>query len=195
MSGVRGRIGPVEVLDFWFGSPPTKQPRPEWFRKDMAFDEGIRVRFGATLDKALGDDLQEWALTPTGALARIVVLDQFTRNTLRDTARAFAGDALALAQAQELVRSGGHLSLTPLQRWFAYLPFEHAEDMALQSESLRLFAALAAEHPAMADAEHWARKHFEIIEHFGRYPHRNAQLGHASTPEEERFLTQPGSSF
>ena len=186
---------PAEVLDFWFGSPPTEQPRPEWFRKDPVLDGRIRARFGDILEHALAGGLQEWAVTPTGALARILVLDQFTRNTLRDTARAFAGDALALAQAQALVQDGGHLSLPPLQRWFAFLPFEHAEDLAQQHESLRLFAALAAEHPAMADAEHWARKHFEIIERFGRYPHRNAQLGRASTPEEERFLTQPGSSF
>ena len=184
-----------EVLDFWFGSPLTTQPRPEWFRKDPDFDERIRQRFGAALAQALGGGLQDWALTPTGALARILVLDQFTRNTLRDTARAFAGDALALAQAQALVQDGGHLALSPLQRWFAYLPFEHAEDLVLQRESLRLFGALAAQHPALADAEHWARKHFEIIERFGRYPHRNALLGRASTPEEAVFLNQPGSSF
>lgn len=181
------------VLDFWFG--PVEQTRTEWFRKDPAFDAAVRERFGPLIGQALKGGLDDWAHAPLPALARIVVLDQFTRNIHRDTPEAFAGDAPALAAAQALVAAGQDRSLSPLQRWFAYLPFEHAEDLAAQQESMRLFGRLAAEHPAMADALEWARRHQVIIERFGRYPHRNAILGRASTAEEEAFLREPGSSF
>lgn len=183
------------VRGFWFGEPPAATPRAEWFRKDAAFDAQIRARFGALIETALAGGLRAWEATPAGTLARIVVLDQFTRNSFRDSARAFAGDALALAAAQALVAAGGDRAFAPLQRWFTYLPFEHAEDLAVQRQSMALFTALADEHPALADARHWAQKHFEVIERFGRYPHRNALLGRASTPEEVAFLQQPGSSF
>ncbi|MDP2008078.1 MAG: DUF924 family protein [Rubrivivax sp.] len=180
---------------FWFGDPPTTTPLPAWFRKDTAFDAQIRERFGALLATALAGGLQSWDASPAGVLARILVLDQFTRNAFRDTARAFAGDALALAAAQALVARGEDQALTPLQRWFAYLPFEHAEDIVVQRQAMALFTTLAEQHPVMADARHWALKHFEIIERFGRYPHRNALLGRQSTPEEAAFLLQPGSGF
>lgn len=183
------------VRGFWFGEPPATTPRAEWFRKDAAFDAQIRERFGALIEAALAGGLQAWDATPAGALARILALDQFTRNAFRDTARAFAGDALALAAAQALVASGGDQALTPLQRWFAYLPFEHAEDLAMQRQAMALFTALAEQHPALADARHWAEKHFEVIERFGRYPHRNALLGRVSTPEELAYLQQPGAGF
>lgn len=185
----------AEVLAFWFGEPPAAQPRGEWFRKDPAFDALIRTHFGAAIEAALSGGLQDWDATPSGALARIVLLDQFTRNSFRDTPRAFAGDALALAAAQALVVSGADQQLQPLQRWFAYLPFEHAESHEMQRESLRLFGALAAAEPNMADAQLYAQRHADIIERFGRYPHRNAVLGRVSTAEEEAFLRQPGSSF
>ena len=188
-------VTPTEVLRFWFGETPTAAPRDAWFRKDAAFDAAIRARFGATVDRALAGGLQDWAATPAGALARILVLDQFTRNTSRGTARAFAGDALALAAAEDLVADGRHLRLAPMQRWFAYLPFEHAEDLAVQQQSLQLFGALAAEHPALAEAQVWAVKHADVIRRFGRYPHRNALLGRVSTAAELDFLAQPGSSF
>ena len=194
MSLERAATQPAEVLAFWFGEPPTEQPRAEWFRKDPAFDERVRQRFGAVLQQALDGGLRQWDVQPEGALARILVLDQFTRNAWRDTPRAFAGDALALAAAQALVAGGGDEKLPPLQRWFAYLPFEHAEDLAAQRLSLRLFAELARVHPALADAQHWAVKHAAVIERFGRYPHRNAIVGRAATPEEEAFLREPGSS-
>ncbi len=183
------------VLDFWFGAPPATRPRAEWFRKDAAFDAQIRQRFGSELNAALAGGLRDWETQPSSALARIVVLDQFTRNSFRDTPRAFAGDALALAGAQALVASGGHLMLAPLQRWFAYLPFEHAEDRAAQEQSLALFGALADEHPALADAREWAKKHADVVAQFGRYPHRNLVLGRVSTAAELAFLSQPGSSF
>lgn len=184
-----------EVLDFWFGQPRAQQPRAEWFRKDAAFDLGIRQRFGVTVQAALAGGLRDWDARPAGALARILVLDQFTRNAFRDTPGAFAGDALALAAAQALVAGGGHLKLAPLQRWFAYMPFEHAEDLHAQRQSLQLFAELAAQHPALADAHRWAVKHSEVVQRFGRYPHRNAILARVSTDLEREFLTQPGSTF
>lgn len=195
MSSDRAATQPAEVLAFWFGQPPTEQSRAEWFRKDPAFDERIRQRFGGVLQHALDGGLQHWVNRPEGALARILVLDQFTRNAFRDTPPAFAGDAQALAAAQALVASGGDQQLPPLQRWFAYLPFEHAEDRAVQRQSLRLFAELARAHPTLADAQQWAVKHAEVIERFGRYPHRNVILKRASTAEEEAFLREPGSSF
>ena len=188
-----------EVLDFWFGVPPSTASsasvRPEWFRKDAAFDTQIRQRFGATIDAALAGGLADWGATKAGVLARILVLDQFTRNTGRETPRAFAGDTLALADAQALVAAGDDRRLLPLQRWFAYLPFEHAEDAASQRQSLALFGALADEHPALAEAAHWAGKHAEVIARFGRYPHRNLVLGRVSTADELAFLAQPGSGF
>ena len=182
-----------DILDFWFGA--GDRPRAEWFRKDPAFDAAVRERFGPLIEQALQRGIDDWAHSPQPALARIVVLDQFTRNVFRDTPAAFAGDALALAAAQELVAGGQDRRLTPLQRWFVYLPFEHAEDRAAQQESMRLFGLLAAEHPERADALEWARRHQVVIERFGRFPHRNAILGRASSAEEAALLRQPGSSF
>lgn len=190
---------PAEVLAFWFGEPPTTQPRAEWFRKDEASDSTIRERFGPLIERLLDTaSTQPDAWQGEGAatlLARIVVLDQFTRNAHRKTPRAFAGDATALALARRFRRAGLDKPLAPLQRWFAYLPFEHAEDHAAQAESLAAFGELAAEHPAHADARVWAEKHARIVERFGRYPHRNLVLGRVSTAEEEAFLKEPGSSF
>lgn len=189
-------VQPQDVLDFWFGPPgELQQARPEWFRKDPAFDALIRERFADTILLALGNRLSPWRATSPGTLALILVLDQFTRNTRRNTPGAFAGDALALALAKELVAAGADQGLTPWQRSFAYLPFEHAESPEVQVHSLRLFAQLAQQHPAMADAHLWADKHAQIVQRFGRYPHRNLVLGRVSTAEELVFLTQPGSSF
>lgn len=184
-----------EVLAFWFGDPPVTTPRKTWFMKDAAFDAEIAQRFGSTIEQALAGAPLNGADTAGATLARILVLDQFTRNVFRDTPRAFAGDKRARALAQQLVDSGGDRQLTPVQRPFAYLPFEHAESAAAQAESLRLFKALAAEHPGSAEVLHWAEKHARIIERFGRYPHRNLVLGRLSTPEEAAFLREPGSSF
>ena len=181
------------VLEFWFADAAA--PRAEWFRKDADFDARIRERFDALIESALGGGLQHWDATPEGALARIVVLDQFTRNAYRDTARAFAGDPLALTAASALCARGDDARLPPLWRVFAYLPFEHAEDAAAQAESLRRFAALSADAPALAAFEDWAKRHAAVIARFGRYPHRNELLGRATTPDEARFLQEPGSRF
>ncbi len=181
------------VLDFWFAGSAT--PRAEWFKKDAAFDALIAARFGAVVEQALAGGLAAWAQQPNDALAQVIVLDQFTRNIFRDTPRAFAGDARALAAARAMVARGDDLALPPLRRLFAYLPFEHAEDSAMQRESLRLFAALTLADASLADFEDYARRHAEVIERFGRFPHRNAVLGRESSADEVQFLQQPGSRF
>ncbi len=182
-----------EVLDFWFG-PAPHAARPEWFRKDAAFDATIRERFGAAIGAALAGGLGEWCADAHGALARVIVLDQFTRNVYRDTPRAFAGDARALATAEYAIARGFERDLDGFERWFLYLPFEHSEDLAVQERSLALFAKLAEDTGDRSPLE-WAEKHAAVIRRFGRYPHRNGVLGRVSTPEEVAFLREPGSRF
>jgi uncharacterized protein (DUF924 family) len=188
-----------EVLDFWFGAPGSAtdgKRRREWFIKNKAFDATIAQRFGAAIDQAIAGGLREWDEEgPQGVLARILVLDQFTRNAHRNTPRAFAGDPLALLAARHLADSGAHKELAPQQRAFAYMPFEHAEDAFMQERAVALFTALAAEHPGFDDTLDYAHRHRGVIARFGRFPHRNAILGRASTPEEAEFLRQPGSRF
>jgi uncharacterized protein (DUF924 family) len=190
---------PQDVLDFWFGAPGSAtdgQPRREWFVKDAAFDATIRERFGATIDAAVAGGLRDWDDSgPQGVLARLLVLDQFTRNAWRGQPASFAGDALALAAARQLVDSGADRLLTPLQRSFAYMPFEHAEDAAMQERAVALFAALAAQHAGFDETLDYAQRHRDVIARFGRFPHRNAILGRVSTPAETAFLQQPGSRF
>ena len=139
-----------EVLDFWFlpsSDPGHGQQRAEWFRKDDAFDAVIRERFGAAINHAIAGGLREWDEEgPRGVLAGIWVLDQFTRNAYRGTPESFAGDVLALNAARQLVASGAHLALSPWERSFAYMPFEHAEDARTQEQSVALFTDLAASH-------------------------------------------------
>jgi len=180
------------VLDFWFGGGGI---RDEWFRKDAAFDALIAERFGRLIDRAVSGELRDWQRDPESALARIVLLDQFTRNVHRNSPRAFAGDALALAAAREMVASGQDRELPPERRAFVYMPFEHAEDLAAQDEAVRLFTALAAESPEHRDSLDYAQRHRAIVARFGRFPHRNAALGRVSTAEEAAFLQQPGSGF
>lgn len=188
-----------DVLDFWFlpkTDPAYGTVRKEWFRKDDNFDASIRQRFGHLIDIALAGGLREWdALGPEGVLARLLVLDQFTRNAHREQPKSFAGDALALAAAQSLVDGGGDQRLSPLQRWFVYMPFEHAEDARIQERAISLFTALAQGDATFNDALDYALRHRGVIARFGRFPHRNVILGRASTPDEMAFLQQPGSSF
>jgi uncharacterized protein (DUF924 family) len=189
------------VLDFWFGpagSPERERAREVWWRKDAAFDAEIGSRFGALIDAAIDGGLRDWDATDEGALARVIVLDQFTRNIHRGTARAFAGDAHALEAARAMVAGGHDRTLRPRWRAFAYMPFEHAEELAAQDEAVRLFAALESESPAgelAGDMLDYALRHRAIVARFGRFPHRNAALGRASTAEEIEFLKEPGSSF
>lgn len=188
------------VLDFWFLSAPMggqDEPRADWFRKDAAFDEHIRQQFGTLVDTALAGQLPDWGDSAAAGLARILVLDQFPRNLFRDSPRAFAGDAAALALAEALLTSGRDRELPPLRRWFAFMPFMHSESLAQQERAVALFDALRREDPlpAFASAYDYALRHRDIVARFGRFPHRNAVLGRPSTPDEEAFLGQPGSSF
>ena len=182
----------ADILAFWFG--PGDATRDVWFRKDAAFDATIRERFGAAVDAAIGGTFAQWISDPREALACVLLLDQFTRNIYRDTPNAFAGDARALFIAQTLVDAGQDAALSPYQRWFLYLPFEHAEDRAAQQRSVALCTRLRDDAGLAAPLE-WAEKHAAVIRRFGRYPHRNAILGRPSTAEEIAFLTAPGSGF
>jgi len=186
------------VLDFWFGAPGSAthgQWRDAWFRKDAAFDAEIAQRFGPVVETALAGGLRDWTAAPGTALARVVLLDQFTRNMFRDTPRAFGGDALALEAAQAMVTAGHDRGLDPVLRSFVYLPFEHAESAAMQDESVRLFTALADESPALRHMLDYAHRHRDVIVRFGRFPHRNAVLGRSATTAELAFLSQPGARF
>jgi len=191
MEGSGPSIEPV--LDFWFG-PQAGASRPEWFQKSERFDAQIRERFGALHEQAAAGGLVEWEAAPRSALALLVVLDQFSRNLHRNDARAFAQDARALRVATAMVERGWDRELLPVQRQFVYLPFEHAEDLADQDRAMALFGELVG-YPETADLVQWAEKHRVIIRRFGRFPHRNAALGRASTPEEVAFLREPGSGF
>jgi uncharacterized protein (DUF924 family) len=177
---------PQPILHFWF----TELTPKHHFAKDAALDETIRTRFGATLEAAAKCELFAWRATPDGRLAEVLVLDQFSRNVYRDTARAFAQDALALALAQELVASGQDRSLPLAQRSFAYMPYMHSESALVHTQAVALFA-----QPGMEDTLRFELMHQSIIDRFGRYPHRNAILGRESRPEELSFLSEPGSGF
>ena len=182
----------VEVLDFWFGAPNSPErgrTRKLWFQKSEPFDAEVRTRFLIAWERAARGQLETWKTTPLASLALIVVLDQFPRNMFRGTPRAFSSDSSALAAARDAVAREFDRLLSPAERSFVYLPFEHAEDLAAQRRSLALVHALDAEHIE------YARRHYEIIARFGRFPHRNAILGRGSTAEEIEFLKQPGSSF
>jgi len=181
------------ILEFWFG-PAPHAARDVWFRKDPAFDAEIANRFGAAVEAALRGEHREWTATPHGTLARVILLDQFTRNIFRDTPRAFAGDEQALAMASAAADAGHDRTLDHYERWFLYMPFQHAEAIAAQARSLVLFGALAAESGDPGSLQ-WAEKHAAIIRRFGRFPHRNAILGRTSTADEVAFLQQPGSRF
>ena len=177
---------PESVLHFWF-----KEIQPAaWWKKDIAFDALITQRFGATLESARAGELFAWRESAGGALAEIIVLDQFSRNIYRDKAEAFAQDAMALTLSQEAVRRGSDKALTPTQRVFLYMPHLHSESRVVHLEALRLYTELGLESNLKFELMHRA-----IIDRFGRYPHRNAVLGRTSTLEEIEFLKTPGSGF
>ncbi|WP_266180615.1 DUF924 family protein [Dyella humicola] len=187
---------PKDVLDFWFDAAAEAV----WFDNDQVFDARIRDRFGDVLEAAARGELDHWTATPGGWLALLIVLDQFSRNIHRSDARAWAADAKAQAMALAGIARGDDLRLSPLQRLFAYLPLEHAEDSALQQRSVDLFGQLLAQSPASEQVRYedfldYARRHRDVIDRFGRFPHRNAALGRTSTPEEREYLTRPGSGF
>jgi uncharacterized protein (DUF924 family) len=188
------------VLEFWFvpaaataGDPAAAQRR-EWFQKDERFDAEVRARFATLIAQAVAGGLGEWCDTPRGSLARVIVLDQFTRNAFRDTPAAFSGDERARATADAALAQGFDRRLAPLERWFLYMPFEHSEALEDQERSVALFRRLARETGLDGPVE-WAERHASVIRSFGRFPHRNAILGRESTPREIAFLRSPGSRF
>ena len=182
-----------EVLAFWFGNPPGGR-RKAWFVKDAAFDAEIAARFMPLCATAAGEDLSTWKDSARGSLALIVLTDQFPRNMFRGSGRAFAADPIALATARHAIDSRWDAEMSPVERMFVYLPYEHSESLADQQRSMDLFAPLAA-FPETADTADYARRHWEIVKRFGRFPHRNAALGRPGKPEEIEFLKQPGSGF
>jgi uncharacterized protein (DUF924 family) len=180
------KVAPEQVLAFWF----SEDAKQHWFKSSDAFDAECRARFGAALDAARAGELDSWGDTPEGALALVILLDQLPRNIYRGTAEAFASDGKALALASDAITSGFDAALPSAMRNFLYLPFMHSERLEDQERGLELFAT-----NDVNDGLRFMKLHHAIIARFGRFPHRNASLGRASTPEELDFLQQPGSSF
>lgn len=179
---------PADILDFWFAPAASRH----WFDSSPDFDRAVRERLGAAQADAAAGRLETWQEQPDGALALCILLDQAPRNIQRGTALAFACDPLARSVARRLLDRGfDRLYPGDHHRLFAYLPFEHSEALEDQELSVRLFT----ERTADATNTEYARRHFDIIRRFGRFPHRNAVLGRISTPEEVVFLSQPGSAF
>lgn len=191
-----------ELLAYWFGpldaeGLPGEAAASRWFAGGPAFDEELRRRFGALHGEACAGRLDRWAETPRGRLALVLLLDQLARNLHRGSAGAFAGDARALALAREALERGEDRRLGPCERVFLLLPFEHAEDLAAQDVAVAGFRALAAEVPPrgrelFASFLDYAVRHRDVIERFGRFPHRNEALGRVPTDAERAHLAREG---
>ena len=177
---------PAQVLEFWFGELRPQQ----WWMKDPQLDALIRTRFAGLHQAVMAGECHAWRQTAQGALAEIIVLDQFSRNMYRVTAAAFASDPLALALAQRAIERGQQHELGSAGHAFLLMPFMHSESRLIHQQALQLFTALGDPGKLRAELQHKA-----IIDRFGRYPHRNAILDRASSAEELAFLQQPGSSF
>jgi uncharacterized protein (DUF924 family) len=196
---------PDDVLSFWIG-PLDASGRADafhtkrWFTRDPALDEEIRIRFAELHRELANGEHADWRTTDRGLLAAIVVLDQFSRNMFRGTAKAFAADALAVELARRAVAAGVDRRLRYDERGFVYMPFMHCEHRATQDECVALFENWCAElSPALADGAfnglRYAGMHREIVARFGRFPHRNAVLGRESTADEKAFVLDKGSMF
>jgi uncharacterized protein (DUF924 family) len=172
---------PADVVAFWRAAGPKR-----WYEKDAAFDDDIRRRFLKLHEAASAGKLTDWEGNAEGALALLILLDQFPRNMFRGQARMFASDPLARAIASRAILNGFDGAYPDLREFF-YLPFEHSEDLADQERGITLFKAAGG-----ADGLKWAELHADIIRRFGRFPHRNAVLGRVSTPEEQAFLDGGG---
>jgi uncharacterized protein (DUF924 family) len=186
-----------EVLDFWFGregEPGYGEFREEWFRKDPAFDARLTDRFADLYEEAAAGDLDDWRDDARSCLALVIVLDQLPRNMFRGEGRTHATDKAALEASTYAVEHALDRELPAFQRMFVYMPFMHSEDREDQRRSVELFGLLAAE-PGGPDVTYYAAGHREIVERFGRFPHRNEILGRETTPEEAEFLKTEGSSF
>jgi uncharacterized protein (DUF924 family) len=175
-----------DVLEFWF----EKTEPSQWWKKDDGFDRVIVERYSDLHRAAARCELFEWRRDAGGRLAEVIVLDQFSRNMFRGSPLCFAQDALALALAQEAIAAGAEEALTPVERSFLYMPFMHSESLKIHEVAVELFR-----NNGIQNNLDYELKHREIIERFGRYPHRNGILGRESTAEEIEFLQQPGSGF
>lgn len=184
-----------EILREWFGEGdvPDEATKKRWWTKDPEFDAYLRDTYGDDIEAALRGDYDDWAETPRGALALVVLLDQMTRNVHRGTGEMYRGDAKALQIVEHSLDRGFDEQLPPDLRQLMYMPLMHAEDVACQRRCVEVFERLAAE--SHVDVTGYAVKHRDIVERFGRFPHRNARLGRESSAEEEAFLEEPGSSF
>ena len=187
---------PAEVLAFWF----SDRARPLWFVTNAAFDDEIRARFGAAVAAAAAGGFDRWAGDAEGALTLVILLDQFSRNIWRGSPRAFAADAKARAIAGAAIDRGFDRRLPLDRRHFFYLPYEHSEDAADQARSVFLFRRWAEDHGAAGrekalDQMTYVLRHQEIVQRFGRFPHRNEILGRESTAAEIEFVKEPKSSF
>ena len=196
---------PQDVLSFWFGdaitSPEALQRRTAvWFRSDPTFDQDCASRFATALTEAARGGLRGWAPSPRGRLALVILLDQMPRNIRRGSSAAFMYDAQAAAHSVDAIDSKQDRSLHPVERIFLYMPLQHAENRNLQRRSVEQFEALAAEagdawRDSFIENVRYAREHRDIVERFGRFPHRNRILGRESTEEEERYLAAGAPTF
>ncbi len=177
-----------EILAFWF----EEIEHSSWFKKDPAFDQALEARFGDTLQQAKNGRLDQWCVSPEGRLALIIVLDQFSRNIFRESGAAFSADAKALKLTVDGIEAGVDKGLSPEQRSFFCLPLRHAEDLAMQELGLRQTRELNAEGYG---SDKYALNHLEIIQRFGRFPHRNKVLGRPNTTEEEAYLSDGKAGF
>ncbi len=177
-----------EIIHFWFEETAPQQ----WFQKNSDFDDQIRDRFLVTYEMARDGLCDGWNRDAEGCLALCILLDQFPRNMFRGEADAFSTDGKALLVAKYAVSNGFDQVLHVTQRGFVYLPYEHSEKMEDQKKSVKFFEKMKKDDPLGYD---YALRHMELIERFGRFPHRNARLGRKSTPEEEEYLAAPGSGF
>ena len=193
------------LLDWWFGTAETARAIAAdkgklWFGKRDSQDLEARERFGAQVEQALTGGLTEWMQRPEGWLALVLLLDQLPRMIFRDSPKAFSGDLRAQKLVAQGIAADFDRQLTPIQRVFIYLVFEHSENLAVQNEGVSRYIDLVAQQPEtdralFADYLDFAERHQKVIAHFGRFPHRNAVLGRESTAEELVFLSKPGSRF
>lgn len=193
------------LLAFWFGTGADDaavlaEKSPIWFRAGAAVDATIRDRFATLREAAIGRQLDAWLDMPRGRLALVILVDQFSRNLFRGDARAFAHDALALGWCNDGLYPGADQALRPIERVFLYLPLEHSEVQSDQQRAVTLFSTLRDEvdrglRESFDGFLNYAERHRDVVARFGRFPHRNAVLGRASTAQELAFLAQPGSSF
>ena len=193
------------ILHFWFGELKSDQDLPDekarlWFRKSDETDSTIKQNFEPEIEQAAAGQLAEWKASPRGSLAWMILLDQFTRNVYRGTAKSFAYDPQALELSLQVQEQGDEQKLRPLERVFVYLPMEHSEDLVMQQRAVKAFEQLLEHCPPGLEVAYdsyrdYAVRHLKIIEQFGRFPHRNEILSRQSTTEEIEYLKQPGAGF